>query len=201
MYFKIIILSVLAASKCINVSFSIYSDDAEKETYCYNAIRDELDSKIGYKLLLKNSSYNRTDKENLLKVLKSNNQSKEHVNKFFEGSHNVETFLVKNKRKEIILLVGKANGATGIGVDYWNYQNIFVEEDEPMLEFSSLIKTPHSIFINNTGSISHIDVDDNYPRPANGEEVQLDFFPMLVNVFNGNNKEIEFSLKCNPEDY
>jgi hypothetical protein len=127
--------------------------------------------------------------------LKSNNQGKEQVNKFFEGSHNVETFLVKNKSKEIILLIGKANRATGIGVDYWNYQAFSTEVNEPMLEFPSLIKTPYAIFLNNNGKIGHYQVEDEYPRPVSGE-ANPDYFPLIITVFNGKNKESEITVKC-----
>jgi hypothetical protein len=176
---------------------SSYSENGASKMNCFEDIKDTLTKLDCYDQLLKSSSYNRINKNVLFKLVQSeNNNYKEQISNFFEGSDNVETYLLGNEENRSLILIGKALGATGIGVGYWNYQYYPLNKNEPVIEFSSIIKTPYSFYIDKKGAIKHIEIEDDYPRPANGEYIKLDYLPILIHVFNKKDKKLTIEFHC-----
>ncbi|MGE9310815.1 hypothetical protein ACLOAU_04195 [Niabella sp. CJ426] len=193
---KIASLLIVMSACNSNTSLKPYSDESEKQIFCYETIKEDLNRLINYKTVLANSTYYNIDKEGGSLLLKENKELKEQFNEFFDQNIEVEPFLIKTKNNRILLLIGKAAGATGIGVNYWNYKGYSIDVGSPILDFSSLLKTPYSLYENDKDEVHYIEVDDNYPRPAGGEDINLKYVPVLLRVFNGRAKVLEIETKC-----
>jgi hypothetical protein len=175
-----------------------YSKNRVNERYCFMEIKDTLAKSNNYEAGLGNSDYITIEKTDLLKMLQPREGYLKSVNDFFDFSIDVEIYLMENGKRSYIILIGKAVGATGIGVDYWNYQCYPIEGDT-VIEFSSLVKTPYSLYIDSNGKINHIEIEDNYPSPASGEEVKLDYISLILNVFKEEVKTTSLNFKCSSE--
>jgi hypothetical protein len=184
-------------SSSLKTSDSIKVDHQDSSTYCFEAIRDSL-NEIGL-LDIENvtTTYlNKNEKESLSVLFVKNNYRKE-VEEFYEYSNKVEAFILTNQRVAYLILIGQAKGATGSGVDYWNYQCFRLSESIQITEFASLSKNPHSIFLNKENNLCYIEILDNYPRPASAR-VELDYTPLVVSVKDAaQNKDIlEIEYHC-----
>ena len=200
-YFKVKALVVVLLATiigCENDSHLLsYSESGINERYCFGAMRDTLNKFNNYDAELRNSNYHYIKKVDLLKLIRSEKKVYlEQINSFFDFSSDVETYLIENKESRFLILVGGAIGATGIGVAYWNYQIYSLDKSKPVVEFSSLIKTPYSSYVDTKGRACHIEVDDDYPRPAGEIEIKLDYKPILITVFREENKEASINFHC-----
>lgn len=179
------------------VHLTPYSIADEKKIYCFQTIKDELEKVTNYNVLLKNSIYSRIGKESALRLLKKNNKAiRDKFAAFFDQNDNVESFVVEYNSKKVIILIGKALGASGIGVDYWNYKVFSIGNDNIIIEFSSLIKTPYSLYLDYDKNINYFEVENDYPRPANNEIADLEYLPVILRVFDNNVKKHEVGFKC-----
>lgn len=91
--------------------------------------------------------------------------SKTRINKFYEYNVGVEAYKLKFENEDILIILGKAAGATGLGVDYWWYECYSKEQQEPIAEFMSLVRSPFSVYWDKkTNSIGYIEVtkDESY---------------------------------------
>lgn len=121
---------------------------------------------------------------------------KEEINIFCSFTEKVSFYKFSANNEHYIIAIGKALEATGIGVDYWSYLCYDINQDKVILEFPSLINTPYSIFLKEDGTICHVEVDDNYPRPASGEVPELDHYPVFVALFEGDKEMKHVEYKC-----
>lgn len=170
---------------------SMSSEKQNKNNYCFYAILDSL-NKTNY---LNNIDFKNQDTRYYKCSQKCVIQNTS-ILKFYEYTNFNEEYVLENSDKKYLILIGKARGATGIGVDYWSYEFYSLDEDIKILEFASLAKTPHSIFFNKNNQLYYITVDDNYPRPA-GSEVKLDYYPVIGSIINKSGKVVEeIYFKC-----
>lgn len=169
--------------------------DSINKRYCFAQIRDSLIKSDVITLAKEEQiTYKKVDKAKLLKDRRIKHLSDE-VTEFYEFTVFTDSYIMKYQNEELLIMIGQAAGATGIGVDYWNYRCYSLNSDLVIPEFASLVKTPFSVFIDSEGEIGHLEIEDNRPRPAGGEEVKLKYMPLLINVFRGNKRSaIEF--KC-----
>lgn len=105
-------------------------------------------------------------------------------------------YLLKNNDESILISIGKATGASALGADYWNYLCYSLSQKKE-IKFGSLINSPYSVFSANK-KINYIEVIDNIPRPANGEEIKLTYTPLVINVYDLEKKLIS-NLEMNCE--
>lgn len=179
---------------------SVFSENEVNKQYCFEEIENRLTKIDGYTYLLEKTEYSSINRHILFKLLRSERKDYlESVFHFFEGSKNVEAYLMGDLENRSIILIGKALGATGIGVEYWNYQFYQLTKNEPVIEFSSLIKSPYSVYIDSIGELKHLEIEDVYPRPANGEDLKLDFIPLQIHVFNGIARKSTIEFHCYPD--
>lgn len=169
--------------------------DSINKRYCFSQIRDSLIKSNVLNLAKgEQTTYKKADNVKLLKDRRVKRLSDE-VTEFYEFTFFTDSYIMKYQNEELLIMIGQAAGATGIGVDYWNYRCYSLNSDLVIPEFVSLVKTPFSVFIDSEGEIGHLEIEDNRPRPAGGKEVELKYMPLLINVFSGAKKStIEF--KC-----
>lgn len=108
--------------------------------------------------------YRKTEKEELLNDYSS---LRNQINEFYEFNIDVEAYILEIKKEKIVILVGKAAGATGLGVDYWWYKCFSEHNQEPVAEFISLAKSPYSIFWNKQKNcICHMEIAKDGPNDS-----------------------------------
>jgi hypothetical protein len=176
-----------------NESISIYTEE-KNDKYCFNNIFDSL-NKNEY---LDNIRYYKiSDKKSLKNFFKDKYYLKS-IENFYEYNSFIENYFFEHSNKKYLILIGQAKGATGIGVNYWNYECILLTERSDIIKFSSLSRTPFSIYLNDKGRLFYLEVLDNYPRPASGEEIKLDYYPVIARLVNENGNiinKIEYDCK------
>lgn len=174
-------------------SINLYTEEKSYK-YCFNNIFDSL-NKNEYIYNIK--YYKIIDKESL-KNFSKNKYYLKSIENFYEYNSFIENYFFEHSNKKYLILIGQAKGATGIGVNYWNYECILLTVESDIIKFSSLSKTPLSIFLNDEGRLFYLEVLDNYPRPASGEEIKLDYYPVIARLVNENGKiinKIEYDCK------
>lgn len=170
--------------------------DNKRDKYCFKIVRNRLKTH----LLDKNkthSYYFIISKEELLQnsVLKEKDYFKS-IEKFYQDTFFSESYILEQHDVQYLILIGQSRGATGIGVDYWSYECYGLNDENKIIRFSSLSKTPYSVFFDNE-KLEYITVDDNYPRPASGP-VKLNYYPVIGSLYSekGNLlKQIEYDCK------
>ncbi|WP_374175204.1 hypothetical protein [Flavobacterium tructae] len=103
------------------------------------------------------------------------------IQKFYQDTFFSESYILEKHNVQYLILIGQSHGATGIGVEYWNYECYVLSDENKIIRFSSLAKTPYSIFFDN-GKLEYITVDDNYPRPASGV-IKLNYYPVIGSLY------------------
>lgn len=73
---------------------------------------------------------------------------KDHIEEFYEFTIFTKAYKLKLNGKQYLVLLGQPAGATGIGVDYKEYECYEFYHKKPILEFSSLQDSPFSLFYN-----------------------------------------------------
>ena len=85
------------------------------------------------------------------------------IDDFYKHTLFSESYLMTHNNNKYLILVGQPAGATGLGTDYWYYECYPVREEVPVLDFSSLIKTPYSLFFDKeVFCLSHIEVTKEF---------------------------------------
>lgn len=193
----LVFLYILYGCKMGNTDVLPYKENGANNQYCFDEIKDTLTKINDYKNMLKKCNYNLISRTHMFELLSSPNETyQERINKFYEESDSVEAFTMNNNGSLALILIGKALGATGIGVDYWNYQYYSLDKSDLAFEFSSLIRTPYSVYLDTNGEISHIEIEDDFPRPASGEAVQLDYMPLLIHIVTNYKVESTLEFPC-----
>jgi len=151
----------------------------QDDKYCFNGVFDSLynDRVLG------NNEYLKIITNSLDEFCKKTDYT-EMVQQFYEYTFFNEAYVLKGGGQKYLVLIGKSRGATGIGVDYWNYQFYSLEKKSKIIEFASLSKTPLSIFFDAEDNLYFITIDDNYPRPADGKELELNYYPIIASLYN-----------------
>lgn len=176
-----------------NKDIILYTSE-KNDKYCLKTILDSLNE---HKYLDSNKYYNVNKKESIDNFYEKDYYSKS-IDDFYLYNSFVEIYLLENLNAKYLILIGQARGATGIGVDYWNYECLLLTEKSNIIKFSSLSKSPFSIYFNEKEELCYLEVLDNYPRPANGEEIQLDYYPIIAKLVKENGEvvgRIEYNCK------
>ncbi|WP_448607151.1 hypothetical protein [Paenimyroides ceti] len=151
----------------------------KNDNYCFNDVFDSLYNEK----LLNDNRYFKIVNDSLSDFYKKTEYT-ELIQQFCEYTFLNEAYVLKSGVNNYLVLIGKSRGATGIGVDYWNYQCYSLEKKSKAIEFSSLSKTPKSIFFSKENGLHFITIDDNYPRPADGKELKLNYYPIIGSLYN-----------------
>lgn len=165
-----------------------------EDEYCFKIIQDSL--KTGQSSIYKNdSNCFRIVEDELLKhaTIKEKGYFSS-VEKFYQNTFFSESYVLEKKGIQYLILIGQSKGATGIGVNYWNYECYVLNHKNNIIRFSSLAKTPYSIFFDK-GILEYITIDDNYPRPASGV-IKLKYYPVIGSLYSENGKllkEVEYN--------
>ncbi|RUT69476.1 hypothetical protein D0817_14940 [Flavobacterium cupreum] len=170
--------------------------DNKSDKYCFKIVQNIL--KAG--LVNKNetdSYYFRIMKDELLQnsIIKEKDYFKS-IEKFYQDTFFSESYILEKHNIQYLILIGQSHGATGIGVDYWNYECYILSDGNKIIRFSSLAKTPYSVLFDNE-KLRYIKVDDNYPRPASGI-LSLNYYPVIGSLYSENGgllKQIEYDCK------
>ncbi|MBT2622849.1 hypothetical protein [Chryseobacterium sp. ISL-6] len=175
----------------LNSKNSLKFENFEKQ-FCFDKVY-----KLANKTISKESEYYPLDTTQVYKLLEKNNMP---IAKKFEDfvsySTDVKFYLLQNQNQHIIIAIGKASGASGIGADYWNYLCYSVSERKE-LKFGSLINSPYSVFAADNNSINYVEIVDNIPRPASGEVIKLEYTPLIITVYNSESKQLShFEMNC-----
>ena len=170
-------------------------EDSIGHMYCFSQIKDSLE-KTGI-LNLSNDEiiYDEIAKDDLLNDKKIESLA-DQVNEFYEFTFFTVAYKLKYKNQQYLIMIGQAAGATGLGVDYWNYRLYSLDSDVVIPEFSSLVKTPLSFFFNNKGELGYFQFEHSYQRTTNGSTIEHKSIPLLVHIFE-NNKEFTIEYRCN----
>ncbi len=174
----------------------INSGDDKSDKYCFKIVQNQL--KVG--LWNKNkmdSYYFRIQKDELLEntVVRKKDYFK-NIEKFYQNTFFSESYILEKKEIQYLILIGQSQGATGIGVEYWNYECYVLSDENKIIRFSSLSKNPYSIFFDDK-KLEYLTIDDNYPRPASGA-VKLNYYPVIGSLYSENGtllKQIKYDCK------
>ncbi|MFV0530507.1 MAG: hypothetical protein ACK5MD_03625 [Flavobacteriales bacterium] len=132
----------LSNLECKN-NLSLYERKRVKnDNYCFNTISDSLNKKGA---LNRNKYYEIKNNASLDNFYK-NNYYDELIKNFYQYNSFVERYILENFNRKYLILIGQAKGATGIGIDYWNYECFLLTKKSDVIKFSSLSKTPLSLF-------------------------------------------------------
>lgn len=74
--------------------------------------------------------------------------NKEQIEELYEFTLFTEAYKLKLNDRQYLIIQGEPAGATGIGVDYKQYECFEFGNDKPIFEFSSLYGGPFSLFYN-----------------------------------------------------
>lgn len=160
-----------------------------EDSYCFKSIQQILKVNTIEKQN-KDIHYFRTNKNELF-----NNPSIkekaffESIKSFYENTLFSESYILEKNHEQYLIFIGQSGGATGIGVNYWNYECYNLKNNNS-IRFSSLSKTPYCIFFDH-GKLRYITIDDNYPRPASGEKVELKYYPVVAFLYSENGKQLK----------
>lgn len=114
---------------------------------------------------------------------------------FVSYTDNSKFYLLRGDDKNVLIAIGKAAGVSALGADYWNYL-CYSSSQKKEIKFSSLINSPYSLFLANN-KLQYIEVVDNIPRPASGEEINLTYTPLIINVYDLDKKQLSnLEINC-----
>lgn len=170
--------------------------DNTSDKYCFKIIRNRL--KAGLVINNKRDSYYfRIVKDELLQnsIIKEKYYFKS-IKKFYQDTFFSESYILEKHDMQYLILIGQSRGSTGIGVEYWNYECYILSDENKIIRFSSLAKTPYSILFDNE-KLEYITIEDNYPRPASGV-LKLNYYPVIGCLYSKNGgllKQIEYDCK------
>jgi hypothetical protein len=173
--------------------FTVYNkQNKENFKYCFSIILDSLNTKEP----LDNNKYLEISESTSLYKLYKNHYYDKIIEDFNKYHFFTEKYILENSNTKYLILIGQTKGATGIGVNYWNYECFPLNKKDMVIKFSSLSKTPLSIFFNTKNQLRYLTIDDNYPHPASGT-IQLDYYPIISYLYNNNNEVInKINLNC-----
>lgn len=184
-YLTVIFLSfnckkeILPSDKREDLMVPYKYDKLQDDNYCFNSVFDSLynDKVLDY------NEYFKIINDSLDEFYKKTDYT-ELVQQFYEYTFLNEAYVLRGREHKYLVVIGKSRGATGIGVDYWNYQCYSLEKKSKVIKFASLSKTPRSIFFDKEDNLRFITIDDNYPRPADGQELKLSYYPIIGSLYN-----------------
>ncbi|MFZ4929766.1 hypothetical protein [Chryseobacterium sp. Mn2064] len=176
----------------INPNNALKIEEYEKQ-FCFGKIY-----RLVNKSPLKSTKYYKVDTIKVYEFLE-NNRNEQAVSKFQDFvSYTTDTnfYLLLNEKQNVIIAIGKASGASALGADYWNYLCYSIP-DKKEIKFGSLINSPFSLFPSNN-ILNYIEVMDNIPRPANGEIINLNYTPLIIDSYNLDKQQLShMEMNCN----
>lgn len=192
-FLLITIESCKGANRTFHVEFKKQNESSNvvvQDSYCFNKIIDSL-TLIGEINLIDTSHYYSIDFE---EVISWNNEFSIFSSQFMEYSFEEEAFIVKVGQDSILLLVGRAVGATA---PYWNYECYYKgsKSDLKRLYFTSLVKSKYSLIYDN-GELVFVEILDQRVGPTDKNEVYLEKIPLLVIVFHFDQANLQFEYNC-----
>jgi hypothetical protein len=165
-------------------------------TYCFEKIKDSI-KEIELFDISNDCKYYKLDKKNIFsnkRIIDFNYVNE--IESFIEFNSYVSFYLLKRQNHEILILIGQAAGATGIGVDYNAFECYPMTSEDNVLKFLSLSKSPFSVYINHENELCYVEISDNYLRPADGQEVDLGFYPLIVSIFKDKKEVKTIEYNC-----
>ncbi len=177
---------------------TLYREMANSEKqYCFKDIKDSLAKLKMFDFSDSSIHYYKTDREKIFNNYNIKNRSYlKKIKEFYDYSISVSSYVMECRGEEFLLIIGTPAGATGIGSDYWNYQCYSLSSKNEIIEFSSLSNTPISVYLNNKNELCYIEIIDNYPRPAEGIEIELEYYPVIASVYNKKKELKRIDFHC-----
>lgn len=109
---------------------------------------------------------------------------KKHIEEFYEVTAFTEAYKLTLKQKHYLLLFGQSAGATGIGVDYKEYECYEYGQKEPIMEFSSLHGSPCSVFYNkDNGQIGYWELSKEQRINEDPTCAEVDDYDIKLSVY------------------
>lgn len=175
---------------------NLYKDlDSINKKYCFDAVKDSLIESNVVKLSKQLTTYDKFDKDVLL-----NDKRLQHLFRAIEEFDEITVFsgfyLMRHSSSEYLIMIGQAAGATGIGVDYWNYRCYALESDLIITDFHSLVKTPFSFYSDNQNKLHYIIIEGNSSAATPGNEEGVDNTSLRVSLFNTVGIEAVMDFPC-----
>ncbi len=109
---------------------------------------------------------------------------KKHIEEFYEVTTFTEAYKLSLNQKHYLLLFGQPAGATGIGVDYKEYECYEYGHKEAILEFSSLHGSPCSVFYNiDNGQIGYWELSKEQRVNKDSTCTEIDDYDIKLSVY------------------
>lgn len=117
---------------------------------------------------------------------------KKHIEDFYEFTAFTKTYKLKLNNKYYLILSGQPAGATGIGVDYKEYECYEFNNSKPILEFSSLQDSPFSVFYNREKeNIGYWTLTKEHRLNSDSTYTEIEEYNIVLSVYT--NKKCLFS--------
>lgn len=168
--------------KSVNHTIEEAQDNIPRE-FSIQQIMNKLQNQIS--TLEFDSSYSALSKKDCLNLPWINN---EHIYEFYEVTLSTKAYKLKLNNKQYLILFGQPAGATGMGVDYKEYECYEYGNDKPTLEFSSLYAGPFAIFYNKEqNNIGYWELTKEPPIDSDSIYKDVTDYKTMLSVFtNGN---------------
>ncbi|WP_312769911.1 hypothetical protein [Epilithonimonas sp.] len=174
-------------------NLSLYIVANTDSNYCSATILDSLRKGSTNDKSKNQTLYYNIEKNILLENLNLIQNNLNNITEFYDLTVLTKSYIMKSEDQEFVILIGQASGATGVGVDYWNYRCYAINNDSFEIKFSSLINSPLSLFIDNDGKVKHIEVEKKFYDYENEERNRS----LIVNLFKDNHKISSSYYNCN----